>query len=92
MLLSILILGKPLFALAKKVKWHQLVTMIGPLHTEMAFMNTLGNILKDSGWTTIVSNAQIARPVADSLVSGHDVVRTKYINQVTASTLHQLQN
>ena len=55
-------------------------------------MNTLGNILKDSGWTTIVSNAQIARPVAESLVSGHDVVRTKYIHQVTASTLHQLQN
>ena len=92
MLLSILILGKPLFALAKKVQWHQLVTMIGPLHTEMAFMNTLGNILKDSGWTTIVSNAQIARPVAESLVSGHDVVRTKYIHQVTASTLHQLQH
>ena len=92
MLLSILILGKPLFALAKKVQWHQLVTMIGPLHTEMAFTNTLWNILKDSGWTTIVSNAQIARPVAESLVSGHDVVRTKYIHQVTASTLHQLQN
>ena len=92
MLLSILILGKPLFALAKKVQWHQLVTMIGPLHTEMSFMNTLGNILKDSGWTTIVSNVQIARPVAESLVSGHNVVRTKYIHQVTASTLHQLQH
>ena len=25
-------------------------------------------------------------------MSGHDVVRTKYIHQVTASTLHQLQN
>ena len=98
MLLSILILGKPLFALAKKVQWHhpqtygKLVTMMGPLHTEMAFMSTLGDILKDSGWTTIVSNAQIARPVAESLVSGHDVVRNKYIHQVTASTLHQLQN
>ena len=55
-------------------------------------MNTLGNILKDSGWTTIVSNAQIVGPVAESLVSGHDVVRTKYIHQVTASTLHQLQH
>ena len=55
-------------------------------------MNTLGNILKDSGWTTIVSNAQIVGPVAESLVSGHDVVRTKYIHQVTASNLHQLQN
>ena len=61
------------------------------LHRD-GFHEQLGNILKDSGWTTIVSNAQIARPVTESLVSGHDVVRTKYIHQVTASTLHQLQN
>ena len=58
-----------------------------PLHTGMAFMSTLGDILKDSGWTTIVSNAQIVRlRVAESIVSGHDVFRAKYIHQVTSST------
>ena len=88
---------QPLFALAKKVQWHhphtyrKLVTMMGPL--EMAFMSTLGDILKDSCWKTITSNAQIAQPgVAESLVSGHGVVRTKYIQQLTAPTLHQLQH
>ena len=44
-----------LFALAKKIQWHhpdtygRLVMMMGPLHTEMAFMNTVGDLLKDSG-------------------------------------------
>ena len=48
-----------LFALAKKIPWHdpdtygQLVTLMGPLHTEMAFMNTVRDLLKDSGQTTI---------------------------------------
>ena len=66
---------------------------MGQLHTDMAFISTLGDILKDSGWKTITSNAQIAQPgVSESLVSGHDVVRTKYIHQLTASTLHQLQH
>ena len=67
--------------LAKKIQWHhpdtygQLVKMMGPLHTEMAFMNTVGDLLKDSGWTTIITNAQVAcSEVAESLVLGHDVV------------------
>ena len=67
--------------------------MMGPLHTEMAFMNTVGDLLKDSGWTTIITNAHVARSgVAESLVSGHDVVRTKYSHQVTASALYKLQH
>ena len=82
---------QPLFALAKKIRWHhpdtygQLVTIMGPVHTEMASMNTVGNLLKDSGWTTIITNAHVARSgVAESLVSRHDVVRTKYNHHVTA--------
>ena len=47
---------QPLFALAKKIQWHhpdtygQLVTMMGLLHTEMAFLNTDGDLLMDSDW------------------------------------------
>ena len=42
---------QPLLALAKKVQWHhlqtyvKLVTRMGPLHTEMASMSFLGDIL-----------------------------------------------
>ena len=56
-------------------------------------MNTVGDLLKDSGWTMIITNAHVARSgVAESLVSGHDVVRTKYSHQVTASALYKLQH
>ena len=52
-----------------------MVKMMGPLHTEMAFINTVGDLLKDSSWTTIIINAHIAHSgVAESLVSGRDVV------------------
>ena len=51
---------------------------MGPLHTEMAFMNTVGDLLKDSGWATIITNAHLARfGVAESLVSRRYVVQTK---------------
>ena len=90
---------QPLFALAKKIQWHhpdtygRLVMIMGPLHTEMAFMNTVGDLLKDSGWTTIITNAEVARSgVAESLVFGHDVVRAKCTHQVTASALYKFQN
>ena len=45
-----------LFALAKKIQWNhpdtygELVTMMGPLHTEMAFLNTDGDLLMNSDW------------------------------------------
>ena len=39
------------------MQWHhpdtydQMVTMMGPLHTEVALMNTIGDLLKQNGWT-----------------------------------------
>ena len=39
------------------MQWHhpdtydQMVTMMSPLHTEVALMNTIGDLLKQSGWT-----------------------------------------
>ena len=91
--------GQPLFALAKKIQWHHpncygnFVVMMGPLHTEMAFMSVIGDLLEDSGWNTILTNARVVRPgVSEALVSAHDVVRTKYSHQVTVAVLFQLRN
>ena len=54
----------------------------------MAFLSALGDVVKGSGWTTVVQNAGITRPgVAQALITGHDVVRTKHVNQVTACCL-----
>ena len=54
--IPVVALDQPLFALAKKIQWHhpdtygQLVKMMDPLHTEMAFLNTDGDLLMNSGW------------------------------------------
>ena len=53
----VFVLDQPLFALAKKIQWHhpdtygQMVTMVGPLHPEMAFLNADGDLLMDSDST-----------------------------------------
>ena len=59
---------QPLYAIAKAIQWsvptqygiENLVLMLGPLHTEMAYMSTLGDFLANSGWTTLIYNAGIA--------------------------------
>ena len=68
---------QPLFALAKLVQWkwpdvygesvH--VVMMGDLHLEMALWNTLGDVLEDSGWTTALSEVEVASSgTADSFL------------------------
>lgn len=59
---------QPLFALAKLVQWkwpdthgeRVHVVMLGGLHTEMALWNTLGDLLECSGWTTALTEAEVA--------------------------------
>ena len=65
--------------------------MLGPLHTEMAFLGTIGHWLSSSDWTTVIHNAGITRSgVANALLSGHDTARTKYCHQITACVLNIL--
>ena len=69
------------------------MTMMGPLHREMTIMDTVEDLLKDSGWATIITNAHVARSrVAESLLSGCDMVQTKNNHQVTASALYKLHD
>lgn len=66
---------------------------MGPLHTEMAYLSMVGDLLKDSSWTTIITNAQIARSaVTESLILWHDMIQNKYSHQVAASTFYKLQH
>ena len=89
---------QPLYALAKKIQWFQLtaygqqklVLMLGTLHIKMVMLICLGKWLQDSGWTIPQPNAGITSSGNDSLISGHDVAKTKYVHQVTASTLCRL--
>ena len=61
--------------------------MRGALHMEMVKLSCLGNWLQDSGWTIALSNTGVTSSGNDSLLSGQDVAKTKYVQQVTASTL-----
>ena len=64
--------------------------MCGALHIEMVLLSCLGDWLQDSGWTTALSNAVARSSGNNSLLSGHEVGKTKYVYQVTALTLYQL--
>ena len=90
-------LDQPLYAIAKRIQWllpneyghRKVVLMLGALHIEMVMLGCLEDLLEDSGWTVALSNSGITSPENDALLTGH-VVKTKYMHQMTAFTLHQL--
>ena len=76
----------PLFAIAKLVQWNwpdthgegRHVVMLGGLHTEMALWSTLGDILDGSGWTSALTESEVASSgVAESLLKSSHLVRTR---------------
>lgn len=91
---------QPLFALAKLVQWkwpdthgeRVHVVMLGGLHTEMTLWNTLGDIMEGSGWTSALTEAEIASAgTAASFLNVAHLARTRHAHQVTLLTLHKLQ-
>ena len=59
---------QPLFALAKKVQWKfpdiygedEFVIWPGGLHFEMACWSVVGDLLENTGWDTLISEAEAA--------------------------------
>ena len=75
--IPVITVDQPLFALAKMVHWKWLTShgeqaydvMLGGLHIEMALWSVLGDLLDGSGWTTALSEAEVAScGVADSFL------------------------
>jgi hypothetical protein len=53
--------------------------MMGGLHTEMAALKTLGDLLDGSGWTTILVNANVTSAGrADAMLHASPVSRTRH--------------
>ena len=97
---SVTTFDQPLFALTKfvQLKWPEThgekvhVVMLGGLHTEMTLWNTLGDVLEDSGWTSALTEAEIASAsIAASFLKVAHLARTRHAHQVTLLTLHKLQ-
>ena len=66
--LPIMVVDQPFFALAKQVQWQwpnsfgesSFIVILGGLHTEIALWRMVGHLLEDSGWTNVLSEAEIA--------------------------------
>lgn len=48
--------------------------------------------LQDSGWTIALLNSRVVSLGNDSLLTGHDVAKTKCTHQVTILSLYNLMN
>ena len=63
----VIVVDQPLFALAKQIQWQLLdtygedkfIVMFGGFHIEMAALKLCGDLLKGSGWTRALSEADI---------------------------------
>jgi hypothetical protein len=98
--LPVVTLDQPLFTIGKYIQWnysdiigeHHLLLILGGLHTEMAALKTLGDLLDHSGWTTALVNANVVSAGrSEALLQASHVARTRYCHQVTVAALHILQ-
>ena len=66
--------------------------MLGGLHIEMALWNTLGDILEDSGWTSALTESEVASSgVTDSFLKATHLTRTRHAHQVSLLAIHKLR-
>ena len=98
--IPVLTLDQPLYAIAKNIQWNRpayfgenhLLIMLGGLHTEMAAIKTLGDLLDGSGWTAALVNANVITDGrAEALLHASHVTRTRRAHHVTACALYILQ-
>ena len=97
----VIAMDQPLYAIAKQIQWakplhlgeESFIVMSGGLHIEMAVLSMLGKWLEGSGWSSALVDAGIATSGrAEALLSAFHVKRTRYAHQVTAASLHILQD
>lgn len=90
---------QPLFALAKLIQWtlperfseKHVVILFGGLHIEIAAFRTIGDWLENSGWTSVLCQADIASSgTADSFRKASHVKRTRHGHEVAACSLYIL--
>lgn len=66
-----------------------LVLMMGSLHIEDKGHLMIGKLLPDSGWTTVISQAQVLTSSrAQSALNEHHIKCARYAHQVSLMSLH----
>ena len=90
----------PLYKLAKKIQIKykedvgedKIVLIPGGMHIEKIVWEILVQLLEESGWTTLLTNADIASSGRSrTFISVFHIYRTHYIHQVTSLALYTLQ-
>ena len=89
---------QPLYDLVKQIQWKwpeygedKFVIMFGELHVEMAALRSIGTLLRGSGWTSAIVEAEVASfGTAESYLSASRVTRTRQAHQITACSLYKL--
>ena len=85
--IPVITVDQPLFALAKMFQWkwpashgeQAYVVVLGGLHIEMALWSVLGDLLDGSGWTTALSETEVALfSVADFFLKAMYLTRTRW--------------
>ena len=88
---QVIVFDQLVYALAKKVQWNwkdiygetQAVVMMGPLHTKMVALKTLGDRLESSEWFSALVKAEIASfGTVQSFLHASHVSRTRSAHHV----------
>ena len=91
---------QPLYAIAKQLQWtfpeslgeYKLVVLLGALHIEDKVHQMTGKLLRDSGWTTVLSQAQVLTSGrAQSALNEHHIKRTCYARWVPVHVRDMVQ-
>ena len=94
----VLTMDQPLFSIAKHIQWNfqdfygedKFIIVLGGLHIEMAAFKIVGQWLRGSGWTHIISKIATLG-TADSFTNACHLTKSRHAHQVTAATLYILQ-
>lgn len=98
--IPVMVVDQPLFALAKFIQWkwpdtlgeNVFTVMLGGLHIEMSMWRVVGDLLDESGWVELLTEADVASSgTADSFLSASHLTKTRRAHQVTALALSVLQ-
>ena len=98
--ISILGADQPLYAIIKLIQWQypdtlgedKLVAMMSALHIEDKMHLMAGKLLRDSGWATVLSQAEVLTSGrAQSGLNEHHIKPTRYSHQVSLMSLYLLK-
>ena len=82
----VIVADQPVYAIGKKIQWlyldkygeDKLLMLLGPLHIEMAFLNTIGDWLECSGWVDIIVKSEVnTLGRAEALLKGNHPQKIK---------------